>query len=64
MCSQAEESSGTVYVMLPSDTKGREWMAGTVWDVYEFPALEQNLKVKKLIRVNPDNDVQEILIDR
>jgi hypothetical protein len=53
-----------VYVMLPSDTTGLAWSKGTVWNTHEWPALLQNSAVKKVIRVNPDNDFQEVLIDR
>ena len=61
ICSQAmaEGSSGTVYVMLPSDTKGKDWHKGTVWDEYEWPHLGSG--VSKVIRVNPDNNDQETI---
>ena len=61
ICSQAmaEASSGTVYVMLPSDTKGTDWHKGTVWDKFEWPNLGSG--VTKVIRVNPDNDNSETI---
>ena len=52
-------SSGTVYVILPSDTKGKDWKVGTVWDKYEWPSLTPD--VTKVIRVNPDNDNEETI---
>ena len=55
----AELSSGIVYTMLPSDTKGKDWKAGTVWDKYEWPNLGPD--VTKVIRVNPDNDDEETI---
>ncbi len=35
----AELASGTVHVMLPSDTQGTNWWRGKVWDLYEWPHL-------------------------
>lgn len=55
----AELSSGTVFVMLPSDTNGNDWKAGTVWDKYEWPNLRS--AVTTVIRVNPDNDKHETI---
>lgn len=55
----AELSAGTVYVMLPSDTKGVDWKTGTVWDAYEWPNLGSG--VSEVIRVNPDNDNEETI---
>lgn len=55
----AEASSGTAYVMLPSDTKGTEWKKETVWDKYEWPNLGSG--ITKVVRVNPDNDDQETI---
>ena len=62
----AQLSAGTVYVMLPSDTKGTNWQSGTVWDSAEWPYLrmekdKENPNVEKIIRVNPDNKDQETI---
>ncbi|KAL4905217.1 hypothetical protein BDW74DRAFT_178220 [Aspergillus multicolor] len=46
--------SGTVYVILPSDTRGTDWYEGSVWAKYEWPNLGPD--VTKVVRVNPDND--------
>ena len=55
----AELSSGIVYVMLPSDTKGTDWKKDTVWAEYEWPNLGS--AVKEVVRVNPENDDQETI---
>jgi cell division septation protein DedD len=55
----ARSCSGTVYVMLPTDTKGLNWRKGTVWDKDEYPNLSS--AVTKLIRINPENDDEEVL---
>lgn len=55
----AELSSGIVYVMLPSKTKGTDWQKDTVWDKYEWPNLPS--AVTEVIRINPDNDDQETI---
>ncbi|KAI9784926.1 MAG: hypothetical protein M1816_000562 [Peltula sp. TS41687] len=54
----AELSTGTVYVMLPSDTSGTDWWKGTVWDRAEWPNIKH---ADRIIRVNPDNDKQETI---
>lgn len=58
----AELSSGKVYVMLPSDSKGTEWPKGSYWNDFEWPALQKNTDVSEVIRVNPDNDNQETIL--
>lgn len=55
----AKLSSGIVYVMLPSDTKGTDWWHESVWNLYEWPNLGS--AVTEVIRVNPDNDNQETI---
>lgn len=55
----ARSCSGTVYVMLLTDTKGLNWHKGTVWDQDEYPNLSS--AVTKLIRINPKNDDEEVL---
>lgn len=55
----AELASGTVYVVLPSDTQGTNWLRGTVWDLYEWPHLSSD--VTKVIRINPVNDQEETI---
>lgn len=55
----AEVSSGIVYVMLPSDTTGTKWKKETVWNEFEWPNLGKG--VTKVIRVNPDNDKEEVI---
>ena len=57
----AQGASGVVHVMLPSNTKGRKWIKGSVWDRIEWPALIKNRKVTKIIRINPGNDTQEVI---
>lgn len=55
----AELASGTVHVMLPSDTQGTNWWRGTVWDLYKWPHLSSD--VTEVIRVNPDNDHEQTI---
>ncbi|XXH01603.1 hypothetical protein Hte_007963 [Hypoxylon texense] len=59
ICSQAlaEASSGTIYVLLQQQP-GLDWESGTVWDTKEWPNIRNDAKV---IRINPDNDVQETI---
>jgi len=58
----AEASSGTVYVMLPPFTKGKEteWYSESVWAKYEWPALQKNANVKTVIRVDSANNQHKI----
>ncbi|KAF9467058.1 hypothetical protein BDZ94DRAFT_1233247 [Collybia nuda] len=60
----AQLSSGTAYVLLPSDTTGQIWFMGTVWDRVEWPTLLMNQAVDAIVRVNPDNDKHETIFLR
>lgn len=55
----AEVSAGKIYVMLPSDTTGTDWHKDTVWNNYEWPNLGAG--VTQVIRVNPDNEDEELI---
>lgn len=59
----AQVSSGVVYVLLPSDTKGTNWNQDTVWAREEWPNLRggKNPAVTKIVRVNPDNSNEETI---
>ncbi|GLB36801.1 hypothetical protein LshimejAT787_0310880 [Lyophyllum shimeji] len=57
----AEMSSGTIYVLLPANTVGTNFHPGTVWSRLEWPELQRNSKVTKVIKVNPDNSKQEVI---
>lgn len=57
-------SSGKVYVMLPKCTKGKDWNRDSVWNNQEWPALQNNLKVTQVIRVNPFDDKEDIIYKR
>lgn len=59
----AQVSSGVVYVLLPSDTKGTKWNQDTVWAREEWPNLGngKNPAVTKIVRVNPDNSNEETI---
>ena len=50
----AENAEGVVYVMLPDDTQGTNWLTGTVWDKYEWPNLSS--AVIRVVRINPNDD--------
>ncbi|KAF4622106.1 hypothetical protein D9613_009532 [Agrocybe pediades] len=56
----AELSEGTVHVVLcPWDgSKTKDWYKESVWNRMEWPTLQDNKKVKTVIRVNPDNDAE------
>lgn len=61
----ADISSGTVYVMLPKcTTKCWIWNENSVWHRTEWPALQCNPYVAKVIRVNPSDDREVTLFDR
>lgn len=55
----AEASSGTVYVLLLSDTTGTDWKKGTVWDDSEW--LNIGPDVTKVIGINPNNTNGKII---
>lgn len=40
----AQLSSGKVYVMLPSDTKGTAWVEKSHWNRFGWPALQKNTR--------------------
>ncbi|KAK7451688.1 hypothetical protein VKT23_012366 [Stygiomarasmius scandens] len=58
----AELSSGTVYVMLPPSTQadGKDWWSGSVWARKEWPALQNNPAVTKVIRIDPAGNEKTI----
>ena len=47
--------------MLPSDTKGKDWEIGIVWNNYEWPYLGSD--VTEVVRINPNNDEKEVIKD-
>jgi hypothetical protein len=49
----ARECSGTVYVLLPSDSSGTEWAETTVWHQDEWPNLRP--VVTKVVRLKMDD---------
>ncbi|KAH0578946.1 hypothetical protein H2248_003129 [Termitomyces sp. 'cryptogamus'] len=59
----AELSSGTVYVLLPEDIGINNFHNGTVWKEVEWPTLQQNLQVTKVIKVT-EGEKKEVLLDR
>jgi hypothetical protein len=62
----AKKSEGTVYVIMPSDTMGQgtAWWKSSVWNRIEYNNLDLGGKVTKLIKINPDNDDQEVLFSK
>lgn len=58
----AQISSGDVFVLLPDDTKGTNFHPGTVWVNEEWPNLESNHNVKRVIRINPKNNDEEVIL--
>ncbi|RDB21233.1 hypothetical protein Hypma_011923 [Hypsizygus marmoreus] len=57
----AEKAAGTVYVLLSSDTKGTNFFPGAIWARVEWPTLTKNRAVTKIVKINPDNDSQEVI---
>ncbi|KAL4945544.1 hypothetical protein BDV06DRAFT_219232 [Aspergillus oleicola] len=55
----AEMCSGVVYVMLRSDQTGTKWRDDSTWNEFEWPNLGGD--VTRVVRINPDNDRQEII---
>ena len=56
----AEKSKGTVYVMLPQGIGGEkdDWDTKSVWARVEWPALQKNTAVEKVIRIDHDGKNQ------
>jgi hypothetical protein len=57
----AKKAEGVVYVLLPKETVGDNWWKGSVWDKTEYPSLDLGGKVTKLVKVNPDDDTEEVI---
>ncbi|KAG5331660.1 hypothetical protein C0989_007640 [Termitomyces sp. Mn162] len=59
----AELSSGMVYVLLPEDVGINNFHKGTIWEEVEWPTLEKNVHVTKVIKVT-EGGKEEVLLDR
>ena len=55
----AEKASGTVYVLLPKHSTN--FPTSKFWTEVEWPTLMGNKHVKKVMRINPDDAVEEVL---
>ncbi|KAF5376869.1 hypothetical protein D9615_007262 [Tricholomella constricta] len=57
----AELSSGTIYVLVPEDTVGTNFFSKAIWARIEWPSLQKNSAVAKVVKIFPENDKQEII---
>ncbi|KAG5635489.1 hypothetical protein H0H81_011044 [Sphagnurus paluster] len=56
------EWQGNREFWIRANTSGTEWKKDGVWNTVEWPILLDNPDVTRVIRVNPDNDRQELRI--
>lgn len=63
----AKNTQGVAYVALPKQAAGQTvhtWFKGTTWDRVEWGALQKNVNVEKVYRVDPITGEEELILDR
>ncbi|KAG6848245.1 hypothetical protein H0H93_001971 [Arthromyces matolae] len=60
----AQKTTGPVAkVLLPVDMKGTEFHNGTIWKEHEYQELVDNEHVRKIVKLNPENEKEELLLE-
>ncbi|KAG6819250.1 hypothetical protein H0H93_013769 [Arthromyces matolae] len=61
----AQKTTGPVAkVLLPAEMKGTKFHDGTIWKEHEYQDLVDNENVRKIVKLNPDNEKEEVLLKK